>query len=353
MKRDWFDLLEDYQAQPLDLDEENPYSSSRIREMTMKRMTDKKTKRRRLPVRLLTAAAVAAVLTVSALAVSRVLGAGEMFQDYFTDDAQPLTSAQLEAVDQMGATFEGGVTSNGATITPVAILADRQFCYLRLHIQAPEGVVLPDYTEEEGYYQLFSPEQEHFLSLKAADGTKLDYTSSLDVLPDDDPTDNEKDLVLWLASDPDGTVFNGDQPLYLTLHGLWLQTPDKDYTSIFEGEFVLDLGLCGRGTSLELDVAGMTWTNETYDFTITLEEMTLTPLSLTARYTATQSNDPRIWPGVGPMEVVLKDGSTVSALNKGAPDMNGCAVQVFDTPLDLEQVAYVRCGGYQIQLPPF
>ena len=81
--------------------------------------------------------------------------------------------------------------------------------------------------------------------------------------------------------------------------------------------------------------------------------MTLTPLSLTARYTATQSNDPRIWPGVGPMEVVLKDGSTVSALNKGAPDMNGCAVQVFDTPLDLEQVAYVRCGGYQIQLPPF
>ena len=62
MKRDWFDLLEDYQAQPLDLDEENPYSSSRIREMTMKRMTDKKTKRRRLPVRLLTAAAVAAVV---------------------------------------------------------------------------------------------------------------------------------------------------------------------------------------------------------------------------------------------------------------------------------------------------
>ena len=36
MKRDWFDLLEDYQAQPLDLDEENPYSSSRIREMTTK-----------------------------------------------------------------------------------------------------------------------------------------------------------------------------------------------------------------------------------------------------------------------------------------------------------------------------
>lgn len=351
MKRDWFDLLEDYQVQPLDLDEENPYSSSRIREMTMKRMTDKKIKRRRLPVRMLTAAAVAAALTVSALAVSRILGAGEMFQDYFTDDAQPLTSAQLEAVDQMGTALGAGVTSNGATITPVAILADRQFCYLRLHIQAPEGVVLPDYTEEEGYYQLFSPEQEHFLSLTAADGTKLDYASSLDVLPDDDPTDNEKDLVLWLASDPDGTVFNDGQSMLLTIHGLWLQTPDKDYTPIFEGDFPLDLGLCGQGTNLDLDVAGLTWTNETYGFTVTLEEMTLTPLSLTAWYTATQPNDPRVEPGAGPLEVVLKDGSTVSALNNGTPDMNGCAVQVFDTPLDLEQVAYVRCGGHRITLP--
>lgn len=351
MKRDWFDLLEDYQAQPLDLDEENPYSSSRIREMTMKRMTDKKIKRRRLPVRLLTAAAVAAALTVSTLAVSRILGAGELFRDYFANDAPPLTSAQLEAVDQMGTALGAGVTSNGATIIPVAILADRQFCYLRLHIQAPEGVVLPDYTQEEGCYQLFSPEQEHFLSLTAADGARLDYTSSLDVLPDDDPTDNEKDLVLWLASHPDGTVFNGGQPLMLTLHGLWLQTPDQDYTSMFEGDFQLDLGTPDQGPSLELDVAGLTWTDETYGFTITLEEMILTPLSLTARYTATQPNDPRVEPGAGPLEVVLKDGSTVSALNKGTPDMNGCAVQVFDTPLDLEQVACVRWGGYQIQLP--
>ena len=79
MKRDWFDLLEDYQAQPLDLDEENPYSSSRIREMTMKRMTDKKTKRRRLPVRLLTAAARAGGLPLSALAGRPGLGGGGVF----------------------------------------------------------------------------------------------------------------------------------------------------------------------------------------------------------------------------------------------------------------------------------
>ena len=79
MKRDWFDLLEDYQAQPLDLDEENPYSSSRIREMTMKRMTDKKTKRRRLPVRLLTAGALGGGLPLSALGGGRGLGGGERF----------------------------------------------------------------------------------------------------------------------------------------------------------------------------------------------------------------------------------------------------------------------------------
>lgn len=353
MKRDWFDLLEDYQPQPLDLDEETPYSSSRIKELTMKRLKQRKAKRGGRPLRLLAAAGVAAALTVSALAAGHVLGAGALFRDYFADDAQPLTSAQLEAADQMGATFETGVTSNGATITPVAILADRQFCYLRLHIQAPEGVVLPNYAEEEGYYQVFAASQEKFFSLTAADGTRLDYTSSLDVLADGDPTDNEKDVVLWLASDPDGTVFNGGQSLTLTLHGLWLQTPDKEYIPFFEGNFALDLGTPEQGPTLELDAAGLTRTDETYDFTVALEELILTPLSLTARYTATQPNDPRVWPSVGPLEVVLKDGSTVTALKRGAPDMNGCAVQVFDEPLDLEQVAYVQYGTHRIELPEF
>ena len=80
MKRDWFDLLEDYQAQPLDLDEENPYSSSRIREMTMKRMTDKKTKRRRLPVRLLTAGAGAGRPPAAHPAVRAVRGGAGGFE---------------------------------------------------------------------------------------------------------------------------------------------------------------------------------------------------------------------------------------------------------------------------------
>lgn len=353
MKRDWFDLLEDYQAQPLDLEEETPYSPSRIREMTMKRIGRTKPKRGRRPLRLLAAAGAAAALTVSALAAGHLLGAGELFLDYFAGDAQPLTSAQLEAADRMGATYETVSASNGAVITPVAALADRQFCYLRLHIQAPEGVVLPDCTEEEGYYQLSAPEPGRALSLTSAEGAALEYTSSLEVLPDNDPTDNEKDVVLWLASGPDSTVFNDGRSMKLAIRGLWLQTPDKEYTPFFEGDFVLELGTPAQGPSLELDAAGLTWTNETYDFTVTLEELTLTPLSLTARYTATQPNDPWVSPGVGPLEVVLKDDSTVTALRKYAPDAEGCAVQVFDAPLDLTQVAYVRYGGHRIELPEF
>ena len=64
-------------------------------------------------------------------------------------------------MDRIGQTFEGGVTSNGTTMTPVAALADRHAYYLRLRVEAPEGVVLPDLDEDvDGYYQLMNPDED-------------------------------------------------------------------------------------------------------------------------------------------------------------------------------------------------
>ena len=99
---------------------------------------------------------------------------------------------------------------------------------------------------------------------------------------------------------------------------------------------------------LSLDTAGLTWTDEEYGYTSTLENLTLSPLSLTFSYSATEPNNNRIVPYVGPLEVVLKDGSTV-AISESA-GMEGMEYYVFAAPLDLSQVDYVKYGNHQISI---
>ena len=79
-----------------------------------------------------------------------------------------------------------------------------------------------------------------------------------------------------------------------------------------------------------------------------MESLNLSPLSLTFRYTATTPTDSRISPYVGPLEVVLKDGSTVTISE--ATGAEGNEYYVFATPLDLSQVDYVKYGNYQIPI---
>ena len=144
MKKRISDLLDGYEDDSVDLSADTPLSPARIKELTMNRITPKQNKLRRLPVRLLAAAAIAAVLTASAFAAVYIAGAGELMQDFFAKDGEALSTGQIESLDQVGQTFEEGATDNGATITPVAALADENCYYLRLRVEAPEGTVLPD-----------------------------------------------------------------------------------------------------------------------------------------------------------------------------------------------------------------
>ena len=135
-------------------------------------MPSAKAKTRVRPVRLLIAAAIAAALSVSALAATRLLG-GELFGDVFSQGSS-LSQGQIDAIDRLVQTFEGqdgsipaAVTDNGATITPIAALADENVYYLRLRVEAPEGTALPDLDmdRDEAVYQLFGPEGEDRLEL--------------------------------------------------------------------------------------------------------------------------------------------------------------------------------------------
>ena len=143
MKRNISDLLDQYPAEDLDLGGRVPYSPSRIKEMTMNNIETREYKpnqspERFKPARLLLAAAVIAALSVSALAAGHFFKAGESFQNFFTPEDGALSQNQLDVIDQLGQVFDGeggpapaAVTSNGATITPIAAIADENVYYLR------------------------------------------------------------------------------------------------------------------------------------------------------------------------------------------------------------------------------
>lgn len=380
MKRNISDLLDRYPAEDVELGGNTPYSSNRIKEITMKNIhTETKSRKRGFkPAHLLVAAAVAAAFTVSALAAGRLLG-GELFGDVFSRGNDSLTPGQMETIDRLVQTFEGqdgaapaAVTDNGASITPLAALADGNIYYLRLRVEAPEGTALPDldWERDGACYQLFGPEAADRLTLEPAQGAypadAFGYQLDFRPLPDSEANDNVKEFVVQFTNlSDDGIALNDGVSKQLIIHGLWTQDSDKVYTPIFTGEFAFDIGLNFQSQLLDLAVDGLTWSTRAedefrgvaYDVTNTVKQMSLSPLSLSYRYTTTLPKDNNwIGAGLGPVEIVLKDGTAIPCIHgcdtdvgdsqTGTRELEGFVV--FDQPLDLSQVDYVQYGENKI-----
>lgn len=372
MKRNISDLLDCYQEEELEPNSTTYLSSRRIKEMTMKKITKKENgaNLRRLPSRIFIGVAAAAMLTVSAFAAGEALGAGDLLRSYFTQDGEDLTQGQVQIMNAIGSSFEGGVSSNGATMKPVAALADETVYYLRLQVQAPQGTVLPDLDEDTGYYQLGID-----LDLSAYhDEYNVNYWSSFSWLPDQDPTDNVKEAVLQFQL-PDGNgeennplCFNDGVSKILTINGLWVQDPYKNYTEVFKGEFVFDIGENYESRSVALDCTGLSYQDQ-IGFTLYPQSMTLSPLSLSGQFGCTLMDNQWVGAGMGPVTIVLKDGSTfydepnyelepqqlaripldeIPISDKIETTFRGTIV--FDEPLDLSQVDYVEYGGQKISV---
>ena len=389
MKRNISDLLDCYPAENMELGGTTPYSSARIKEITMNKinradMPSAKAKTRVRPARLLIAAAIAAALSVSALAATRLLG-GELFGDVFSQGSgSSLSQGQIDAIDRLVQTFEGqdgsipaAVTDNGATITPIAALADENVYYLRLRVEAPEGTALPDLDmdRDEAVYQLFGPEGEDRLELTPTQGAypkdAFGYNLDFHTLPDSEPNDNIKEFVVQFTNISDnGITLNDGVSKLLTIRGLWTQDSNKGYTPIFTGEFVFDIGLNFQSQKIDLPAQGLTWRHEMLDYTNTLQAMTLSPLSLSYQVDCSMPENDHIGAQLGDLEIVLKDGTVFySEVNTAQDDevlanyiremditlpLTGAPTGVFenyiifDQPLDLSQVDCIRYGETKI-----
>lgn len=373
MKRNISDLLDQYPAEDIDLGENALYSQSRIEEITMKNIKMDRPVKKFTATRLLIAAGLAAALSVSAFAANHIFGAGELFKDFFVGKNEALSQGQLDALNQLGqvpgeegAGFPAAITENGATITPLAVIADENVYYIRLRVEAPEGTILPDLDGSiQGYYQLES-------TLEAPEGTYMDfgYNERATVLDDDDPTDNRKEFALCFCTPGRETdpKLNDNVPKTLAISGLWIQSPDKEYTPIFTGDFVFDFGLSFQSQAIVLDAAGLTWHHELLDYTNTVKSMSLSPLSLSFCVDSTMPSNGWIGCYFGDVQIVLKDGivffseiedndvlrryiqstPAVTLPLTGQPVGVFCSYILFDEPLDLSQVDYVQYGDNKI-----
>lgn len=78
------DLLDGWEDGSVELPPPAGMSPERIKERTMEKIRQTKRPRRRMGVRLLACAALAAVFTVSAMAAYHLWGPGELFDPFFT-----------------------------------------------------------------------------------------------------------------------------------------------------------------------------------------------------------------------------------------------------------------------------
>ena len=331
------DLLDGWEDGSVELPPPAGMSPERIKERTMEQIRQTKRPRRRMGVRLLACAALAAVFTVSAMAAYHLWGPGELFDPFFTLESAPLDDGQKELLDQIGATNLPPVTSNGVTLTPLAAIADEHTLYLRLRLEAPEGTVLPDMGEQEDHIA-------HGVELVDADtGERLNWgMQKARFLPDDTPGDNSLELVFMLLGGPNGVNWVDGTSKTLTITDLILcpREPENAGKTYLEGEWSFSLDSFYQGKKVEINtIRAVRWDEET-ERMVTLEGLTLSPLaaSYTISYPVEES-----WEFVDlQLELVYKDGSSVTidgGSGKGShgPDGQGgtdyfTGVRNFDAP---------------------
>lgn len=219
------------------------------------------------------AALAAALLVGTAAAVTMPL-----WEDYFG----PMDQGQQAVVERLSETLPDAVTSNGATMTPLAAFGGHGALYLMLEVEAPEGTVLPALGEDEQYWLSGGAEPEVRTRLETADGRDvedLSYAVGVTCLEDDDPTDNKISLVVNVTADGDLAG------LTLRIPGLWKwEIADGSiFTPIFTGDFAFPISEnMGEDCVTTLDVAGVT--AQTKWGPVTLETLELSPLGLRWSY---------------------------------------------------------------------
>lgn len=407
MKRRISDLLNGFREDSIELNNETPLSSQRIKELTMSKIHQEKknTKGKRIAFRLLVAAAAVSLITLTAFAAENLLGAGDWFRgvlgrrleedkQYAQQEGWDITlpetvrQGQIDAVNELGQVFEEKrIESEGTAMTLTAAYADENIMHLYFQAEAPEGAVLPDGI----LYTFFDYNAEDWNILELPEGTPYDSSLTrveVEALPDENPADNKKDFhVTLLTQSGMDMKFNDGVSKLFHITGIYEQivnqNGDEDgYKCLAPGNFTFDIGIANEAKVVELNVAGLTygghktrtWTHdgpcnalcqecltgetdpdtglpiheESWDYTVTPKRLAISPLTADWECEFTTS-DPRMGCDLQ-FKIVMKDGSTLLKKGMGGTigDSFSTGTARFDVPIDLSQVDYILIGDPEI-----
>ena len=302
---------------------------------------------RALPFRRLAAAGVAAALVLS-VGVAGATGAlgevGAAFSAIFGP------STQTEIMDKIGYPVGGSDTDNGVTITADAIVGDTYSYAVVYTIQREDGKAL---VSDQLLARAPDPETDALpLAFQSYDAALQGYrggSSGNRWFYDADPADSALQFVeLRTQSEP-------LEPGLLTVRFQDLQVYGEDYatcTTLTEGSWKLSFQLAFEDASRIL-LCGQTFTLNGAE--VTLNAVTLSPLSIQADYTVSWAGDTAVdWIEPLPMSITYTDGTTLDLSHAGGASAYGTGTvscqkgMIFDQLHPLEEVASVTVGDVVI-----
>lgn len=338
----------------------------RIKELTMKKIENQQggrpaVKKTGRVARGLLIAAIVAVMCTATVAAAK-LGVADSFKGYFGD----LTAEQKQLMEEMGTTDMQPVTSNGTTITPLAVYGDAYNYYIRLMVQAPEGTVLriPDYQTEGVYLKLVGTEESGILETVDYDFNGVGYSVEWE---DSIPGDNTLEGVVYLErqvlSDDasqrvgeSGLRFDDGQPKWLHITHFVMGVGDEYTETVLEGDWRFALpDLSVQAAPIEVDASGLTVESTQPGRMIYLDTFRISSTYIQVKYDSDSIDDfdaPPCEPEGG-WALVLDDGTEV-ALGSEDPQgggWNNSHVDIyfrFAAPIDVSRVNHIRFGTLEI-----
>lgn len=334
----------------------------RIKELTMKKIENQQggrpavKKTRRVAKGLLIAAIVAVMCTATVAAAK--LGVADSFKGYFGD----LTEEQKQLMEEMGTTDMQPVTSNGITITPLAVYGDAYNYYIRLLVQAPEGTVLR--IPGEGYLMPRGTEEDGILETADYDFSGMGYSVKWE---DSTPGDNTLEGVVYLegqmlSDDAAQWVgetrmrFDDGQPKWLHITRFVLGVGDEYTETVLEGDWRFALpDLSAQAAPIEVDASGLTVESTQPGRMIYLDTFRISSTYIQVKYDSDSIDDfdaPPCEPEGG-WALVLDDGAEVAGDDSDVcgGSYNNSHVDLyfrFAAPIDVSRVDYIRFGTLEI-----
>lgn len=361
MKRNISDLMEHIAPDPAVSLAPAPLDPQRIREMTMKKINTKRPVRR-WGMRLLIAAAIMMLLTMSVFAAEDIMTYDNWFTDYFSgkEVVADISENQLQLLESSITPINQSVTSNGYTVTLETAITDGYVAYFTFRVDAPEGVVLDKRRYEFAEVPLY------IFGEDIDDGKIHARSGSWRTLEDDDPTDNTVRLLLDLGiNDPEGVEASitdkSVKTITLNTFEAYIE-PECIFEPQAKGEWCFDFTLPDTELvtqEVEMLTAPVRCTarrqsgQHNFDIAVKITSFRLRALTATL---VVEEPLTGFWEGIilDPIYVVLKDGSRVLARFSDGTYQDGVCISnlEFDVPISFADVDYIEFpGGDKAYMP--